>query len=317
MLNADFLSPIYLFMLESALECAIIYLTVRIIWRVFSVHNPAMVSRFLLLPLVIPVLLSPFLHVLFPQLEQLALIVQIERALPILERMQHSSLALAPVLLIVFACLLVFNVMQWLIVSLYEVLRCAETRSIHSPTLERSLARLAAKFGVTDPRLIISQRRPCAAHIFGWRQPIISLGQHWSTHLDDEELEAVLAHELAHFKRGDNWQNMIAKVCRDLMFFNPLVHYIYRQLVMAREEASDDLALQVTHKPLALASCLLKFWRVRQPASIGLPFSGQGGGVEQRITRLMADDYRYQGDREWNGLFYGLSITLTVLLSVV
>ncbi len=317
--DAEWWSQVYFVALESVIESAIIYLILRIGWRVFRLRNPAMVSRLLLLPLVIPVLLSPGLHVLFPQLEQLALIEQIERAFPILEVMRHRATSIAPLLLIVFVCLFGLNVAQWLAVALRVVLSNTPGRSIQVSQPAARLARLADQFGVHRPQLIVSQRRPCTAQVFGWRRPIIVLGQNWFERLDSSELEAVLAHELAHFRRGDNWQMLMAKVCRDLMFFNPLVQHIYRELIAAREEAADDLALRITHKPMALASCLLKFWRVQQlePVGAGSSFVGQPHDLELRIQRLMADGYTYQIDPEANGLFYAVLIMLTLILSVV
>lgn len=315
--DTDWLSPVYFFVLESVIESAIIFVIVRLVLHTFGLRRPAVVSRFLLLPLVIPVVLSPTLHVLFPQLEGLSLVAQIERVFPLFETIRRSHADLAPILLTVFLIVLSVNLAQWTIVSLYEIRCYTVNRSAHSLVHTTMLADLAKQLNVVRPHLIMSERRPFTAHVLGWRRPIIAVGQHWLAQLDTEELEALLGHELAHFKRGDNWQVLIAKVCRDLMFFNPLAHYIYQQLVMACEAASDDLALQVTHKPLALASCLLKFARAQHPTAIGVSFSGAGRGVEQRITRLVADEYTYQPDHESNGLFYGLSIVLALVLSIV
>ncbi len=317
--DAVWVSQVYFFALESILESAIIYLIVRIVWRVFKLRNPAMVSRFLLLPLVIPVLLSPILHMLFPPLEPLALIEQIEHAFPMLEVIQHRAALFAPLLLIVFVCLFGLNVAQWLVVALREARSDTPGRSLHSVQPATLAARLADQFGVHHPQLIVSQRRPGTAHVFGLRRPIIVLGQNWLTRLDSSELEAVVAHELAHFKRGDNWQMLIAKVCRDVMFFNPLAQHIYRELSAAREEAADDLALRITHQPMALASCLLKFCRGQQlePTGAGSSLVEQPHDLESRIQRLIANAYMDQLDQEAKGLFYALLITLTLVLSVV
>ncbi len=321
MLDAHWLSAIYFYMLESLLEAVIICLVVQAVLQVRSLRSPVVMSRFLFLPLVIPVLLSPLLHLLFPQLTRLALIVQIENAFPFLERMREGSASLAPVLLAVFFFLFAFNLSQWLVIGLREALDSMRTTQLcYAPDCKVTLQRLAREFGVASPRLVLSERHPFSAYVFGWRYPIITLGREWFSRLDTQELEAVFAHELAHFRRGDNWLVLVAKVCRDLMFFNPLAYYIYGHLVAAREEAADDAALRVTRKPLALAACLLKFWQAQQPARVlsgSLSLASQPARLERRIRRLMTGGYDYQPARNWNHLFYGLSLVLTVVFSVV
>ena len=146
------------------------------------------------------------------------------------------------------------------------------------------------------------------------------LGKEWTHLLDSEEVEAVFAHELAHFKRGDNWQVLIAKTCRDLMFFNPLAHFIYNEYNETLEQAADDLALQFTHKPLALASALLKFWHVQQTINIpvgNVGFASRPHQLEKRIHRLCNYSPILETTQSSNGLFYSLSVALTVVLSII
>lgn len=321
MLDAPWLPTIYFFILESLLESALIFLIVRaaLLWR--ALRSPAAVSRFLLLPLIIPVLFSPALHLLFPQLARLALVVQIESTFPVLANMREGSASLAPALLVVFFSLFALNAAQWVVIGLREALD--NSRAVRPSELQNcamTLTRLTVEFGVASPQLVVSEQHPFSAYVFGWRYPIITLGREWLTRLDAQELEAIFAHELAHFRRGDIWLMLVAKVCRDLMFFNPVAHYVYGRLIAAREEATDDFALRVTRKPLALASCLLKFWQARQPAhalSGGLSLVSQPSGLERRIRRLMTGSYDVQPDHQWDHFFYGLSLCLTVVFSVV
>ena len=79
-------------------------------------------------------------------------------------------------------------------------------------------------------------------------------------HLDQQELEAVLMHELVHVRRRDYLLNWVALLLRDAFFYLPTSRIAYRQLHYEKELASDDLVAQSTKRPLALASALTKVW---------------------------------------------------------
>lgn len=320
MFSLNWLSVVVSYALESSIELFIIILVIKAVTWVKGLNSPSAKSRFLLLPLIIPVFFSPALHFIFPLLGHSAIIVQIERAFPILEHIRSYEGYIAPFLIAAFLLLLTYNLLIGFAVSLREVRNNSQTELFSHVRGQKILNHLARQFAVSRSSLMISTRHPKAAYVFGWRYPIVTLGSTWIRQLDHEEIEAVLAHELAHFKRGDNWQMLIAKTCRDLMFFNPLAHYIYNEYDEAREQAADDLALQVTHKPLALASSLMKFCQLQQamftPAgSVGFAYAPHQ--LEKRIRRLCNYSLPVEIAPLSNELFYGLSFVLTLALSIV
>jgi len=298
----------------------IIFLVIKAVTWMNGLNSPAAKSRFLLLPLIIPVVFSPVLHLIFPRLERFAIIVQIEKAFPILGNIRSYESYVAPFLVLAFLLLLTYNLLTGFAVSLREVRSKPRDKLSAHRNGQKILNRLANQFTVSQPLLTISTRHPKAAYIFGWKHPIVTLGSEWIHLLDIEEIEAVLAHELAHFKRGDNWQMLIAKTCRDLMFFNPLAHFIHNEYNETLEQAADDLALQVTHKPLALASTLLKFWHMQQTITTlvgSAGFAAHPHQLEKRIRRLCNYSQNFETTQSSNGLFYSLSIALTVVLSII
>ncbi len=76
--------------------------------------------------------------------------------------------------------------------------------------------------------------------------------------LDDEELDAVLAHELAHRQRRDNVAGWAGFAAAALAFYSPAALFELRLIAHDRELACDELAAQMTGRPLALASALIK-----------------------------------------------------------
>ncbi len=127
----------------------------------------------------------------------------------------------------------------------------------------------------------------------GWRQPWLVLSTWMKEHLDRQELEAVIMHELAHVARQDTRVLWIGRVLRDAFWYLPTSRVAYRQLEQDKEPACDDLAVGVTHRPLALASALTKVWlqAVDGSATPSFEFAhhleGTHPQIVERIERLM------------------------------
>ncbi len=100
--------------------------------------------------------------------------------------------------------------------------------------------------------------------------------------LSPEQLEAVLAHELAHVRRADYLWNLIQTMVETLLFFHPAVWWLGRRLRQQRELCCDDVAVQSCADPLVYATALLRLEERRS----------------QRLSLAMALD----GHRPWSGL---------------
>ena len=81
--------------------------------------------------------------------------------------------------------------------------------------------------------------------------------------LSSEEITAALAHEVAHIARRDYLYHWPVLIMRDLLFFNPLAHVLYRRLSFERERACDDLGSKFC-PPLNLAKCLIKIAEIQK-----------------------------------------------------
>lgn len=76
------------------------------------------------------------------------------------------------------------------------------------------------------------------------------------TQLGPDELEVVLAHELAHVRRADFFWNLFQTVLETLFFFHPAVWWISAGIRHERELCCDDLALKICPNPVVYASAL-------------------------------------------------------------
>jgi Zn-dependent protease with chaperone function len=132
--------------------------------------------------------------------------------------------------------------------------------AVASPAIRHRALRIAITTGITPPEVRLRRDCPGGAFAAGVRRPWIALDPELADTLDDRELDALLAHEMAHIRLRDPMLCLLTGICRDLVFFLPGIHLANVWLRREQEEAADDLAAGCTRRPAALASSILKVW---------------------------------------------------------
>ncbi len=139
--------------------------------------------------------------------------------------------------------------------------------------------------------------------VVGVLRPIILLPAILATELTTDQLRAVLLHELAHVRRYDLAVNVLQRMIEAVLFFHPAVWWISRRVSMERENACDDLVLQVQQHPLQYADALMRVAelstsasdtspsRRKVPVDAALAATGENSSqFKRRILRLMGHD---------------------------
>jgi len=158
-----------------------------------------------------------------------------------------------------------------------------------SDTLSRVVRRAALRRRV---RLLEADdvSEPIAFGIWRWT---IVVPQGIETQLDRNELEALLAHELAHLVRGDTWWLLMGRLLCCCLPFQPLNFLARERWKQAAEFQCDDWAANLTDNPLSLAHCLTRVaeWRLdfADRAHV-LSAGGSDSTLSRRVERLLADD---------------------------
>lgn len=92
----------------------------------------------------------------------------------------------------------------------------------------------------------------------GFIKPIILLPVAMVARLSPEQVESILLHELAHIKRLDYLWNILQKVIESILFFNPFVWLIVKEIHKEREYCCDEIVVSKTSDPLTYAKALLQ-----------------------------------------------------------
>jgi hypothetical protein len=119
------------------------------------------------------------------------------------------------------------------------------------------LSRMGAAIGVRVQPALQWSRDVAAPVIIGFVKPVILLPVSLASRLTPAQVEAVLAHELAHLKRRDTWSLAVQRVSETVLFFHPAVWWMSRRMEAAREEACDDLVLAAGCDPADYAEALV------------------------------------------------------------
>src|SRR5665213_3083118 len=107
--------------------------------------------------------------------------------------------------------------------------------------------------------------------IAGIRKPILLLPEGATDHLTVAQFEAVIAHELCHFRRRDNLTAALHMIVEVIFWFYPLVWWIRGRLIEERERACDEEVLRGGGEPQAYAEGILNAPPARAQAEIVSP----------------------------------------------
>ena len=122
--------------------------------------------------------------------------------------------------------------------------------------------------------------------VIGWLRPVILLPVASLSGLSTQQIEMVLAHELAHIRRHDFIVNLMQSVVETLLFYHPAVWWISQRIRVEREHCCDDLAVAVFGDPVQYARALTRFEELRLDAQSVV--AANGGSLIARIRRLVA-----------------------------
>jgi beta-lactamase regulating signal transducer with metallopeptidase domain len=151
---------------------------------------------------------------------------------------------------------------------------------------QQKLSELACRIGVSRPvRLLVSSlaQTPMAV---GHLRPVILVPLGALTGMPSDQLEALLAHELAHIFRHDYLANLLQSVVEALLFYHPAVWWISSQIHAERELCCDDIAIAVTGDPVLYARALADLEGFR-PAHAHTALAATDGNLLVRIRRLI------------------------------
>ncbi len=176
--------------------------------------------------------------------------------------------------------------------SWFELIRLSKNNAIRVPnnllhTLEKNSKLLKLKF---KPIISISSQVVIPA-TFGFFKPVILLPASLISQLPQDQMEAILLHELCHIKRSDFIHNILQLLVETLFFYHPFTKWMSTDIRKIREQCCDELVLKLETKPILYAKALTNLAALFNQQNKGktsyLQIAATDGELLNRIKILM------------------------------
>jgi TonB family protein len=180
-----------------------------------------------------------------------------------------------------------------------------------------ALGRARARLNLNDEVLLVLSEEGTEPGVWRTRRPVLVLPARVAAQLDEEELETVLLHELAHVERRDNLWGNFQTALECVFWFNPLVWLVGRRMLAERERACDERVLEAGGAAGAYAAGILKVvrfcsgWRVA-----GVSGAASGSNLRRRIEMIMRGESGAPRGRAWHRALVAGAAAAALLLTL-
>lgn len=162
----------------------------------------------------------------------------------------------------------------------------------------KALTDLCGRWALKTAPVLAHAEQVVVPNVVGLLKPTILLPSAALTGLSIDDLELILAHELAHVRRHDLWINLLQRLAEAVLFFNPAMWWLSRRVSTLREYCCDDRACAVVpdsdEPQLRYAQALLHTVELQRTGSseqvAALAAAGRSPSeLRRRVARLFGE----------------------------
>lgn len=151
-----------------------------------------------------------------------------------------------------------------------------------------------ARFGVMTAKMNITQSvefretaKIVTPMVIGALSPVVLIPIGLLSGFSTSQVEAILAHELAHIRRNDYLINMLQSFVEVVFFFHPAIWWLSDRIRAEREHCCDDIALSVCGDKMSLAHALVKVAEWQHTPGFAMAFASKKPLLLQRVQRVL------------------------------
>jgi bla regulator protein BlaR1 len=178
------------------------------------------------------------------------------------------------------------------------------------PYWENRLKELSEQLGINQYIKIAESGLAKVPLTIGYLKPVILIPLGLLAALPQDQIEAILLHELAHIRRKDYLINILQSLVEILFFFNPAIWWLSSLLRTERENCCDDLAIAKTSNKFNYIKALVAFEEYQgQMPQYASAITGSKNQLLNRAKRLIYNHNKTLNPMEKIILTCGLAIT--------
>jgi len=173
--------------------------------------------------------------------------------------------------------------------GLWYVSRLRKTGNIPAdPGWQMRAGQMASRMKIRRPVSILESAQVAVPLVIGHFKPLVLLPVGMVNQLTPAEVEAILAHELAHIRRHDFLLNLLQSVLDILYYFNPAVWYISSTIRNERENSCDDWAVSICGNSMTYVRALVQLQeRAVNAPQLALSLAKGGKPLLNRVRRIL------------------------------
>jgi TonB family protein len=122
--------------------------------------------------------------------------------------------------------------------------------------------------------------------LVGILRPVLLLPQDLTEHLTRAQVGAVIEHELAHWRRRDNFTAAVHMLVEAVFWFHPLVWWIGARLVEERERACDEAVVRAGHDGRTYAEAILNVCQRYVASTLKCAAGISGADLKRRVVEI-------------------------------
>lgn len=142
---------------------------------------------------------------------------------------------------------------------------------VEDDTWQRRVDELAQRLALSRPVLLLESALIHTPLTLGFLKPLILMPVGLINQLSASEVEAILAHELAHIARRDWLFNLFQAFMETLFYYHPAVWWLSDRIRAERENCCDDVAVALSGNPLMYAKTLVRLQEMARPTPVLAP----------------------------------------------
>jgi beta-lactamase regulating signal transducer with metallopeptidase domain len=215
-----------------------------------------------------------------------------------------------PYLSVAYIFLLFFLIAK--LFTAYRYVYTISNKRLLSPPVELQVFanKLSAQTGITRKIGVWISNHIDVPATIGFIKPVILIPLASLNNLSEDQLEAIILHELSHIKRNDYIINIMIAVIETILFFNPFVVLLSKVIKRERENCCDDFVLRYRYDPHSYATALL---RLEQSRAHNLKLAiGAVSGKKQLLSRIKRITTGQATSRQFN---YGQKLLALLLVT--
>jgi beta-lactamase regulating signal transducer with metallopeptidase domain len=152
------------------------------------------------------------------------------------------------------------------------------------PEIHSLVRRVAGRMALDRVVRVFESSAVAVPVMVGWMKPVVLLPAAALSGLTPTQVEALIAHELAHIRRHDYIVNLLQSVVETLLFYHPAVWWVSSRVRAEREHCCDDLAVGVCDR-LVYVTALADLAAMTRAPRVAL--AATDGSLVSRVRRIL------------------------------